>query len=167
VIRELVGPGRVARGEVLAFERFESTIDIVGSNGEVAAVDTVRLDGADGLGRLGLLGDHRCVGSLSVVHAGFGPGVLLAGAEAAAEAAEAAAAAVAAGAAGRAAGGAEPRSGAPFTATFGASTYPADAGAWLRVLAPDTAAAAAVLHGAWSAARRALLGAPPPPDHRF
>lgn len=49
----------------------------------------------------------------------------------------------------------------------GASTLPNGAGAWLRVLAPQTRAAVDACRAAWSRTRQTLLGAPSPPPRRF
>jgi urease accessory protein len=144
LIREVVGPGRSARGEVLAFDHFESTIEILRPDGSFVATDTVRLDPAEDLGQAGLLGVHRCVGSLIVVHEGFSPDVLIAGAESVTSPCATAA-----------------------RTSWGASSLPGGAGAWLRVLAPDEGTAGAVLRAAWAAARDLLIGAPLPADHRF
>jgi len=150
IVREIVGPGRTARGEILAFDRFESTLELRRPGGEIFGADTVRLDPSDGLDQVGLLGRHRCVGSLFVVHPGFQPEVLLEGAGLGARSAsQTADPALASG------------------AWSGASSLPADAGAWLRVLASNTGAVSAVINRAWAATRRLLIGAPPPPDHRF
>jgi urease accessory protein len=49
----------------------------------------------------------------------------------------------------------------------GCSELPGGCGAWLRVLAADSATATAVVRAGWRAARRALTGAEPPPVRRF
>lgn len=139
ILWETVGSGRVARGEVLAFERFESVVEIARPDGELLATDAVILDRADDLGAVGLLGRFSVVGSLIVAAPGFAPDPL-----------RAAAAAVA-----------SPR------VLVGASTLPGEAGAWLRVLATDLAGAAAVLEAGYAAARFALLGVPPAPVRRL
>ena len=175
VVREVVGPGRAARGEVLAFESFESRLELVRPDGEVFATDTVRLDPLDGLESIGLIGRYRCVGSLFVVHPGFLPDVLLAGAATVAatgaavgmaatveSATVAATTVLAIDSSPDAAMGASDE-----TAIWGASALPAAAGAWIRVLARDPRVAEAILDGAWAAARAVLVGAAPPPNHRF
>ena len=173
LVREIVGPGRAARGEILAFESFESRLELVRPEGEVFATDTVRLDPRDGLESVGLMGRYRCVGSLFVVHPGFPPDVLLAGA--AAGATSGTRTGVATGAA--ADPSLDPAIGDPSLdpamdgsegpASWGASTLPAAAGAWIRVLAREPGMAEAILDGAWAAARAVLIGAAPPPSHRF
>ena len=153
VIREVVGPGRAARGEVLAFDSFESRLELGRPDGEVFATDTVRLDPLDGLDSVGLIGRYRCVGSLFVVQPGFSPDVLLAGAASVSATGDSSP---------------DPAMGdSDETAIWGASTLPAAAGAWIRVLTRDPGVAEAILDGAWAAARAALVGAAPPPNHRF
>jgi urease accessory protein len=49
----------------------------------------------------------------------------------------------------------------------GWSDLPSGAGAWFKVLAPDSASAAAASRAAWESARRALLGHGLPPTRRF
>ncbi len=160
VVREVVGPGRAARGEVLAFESFESRLELARPGGEVFATDTVRLDPLDGLDSIGLIGSYRSVGSLFVVHPGFTPDVLLSGA--------ATGAAVGAATVAPADPSHDPLMGdMNETATWGASALPAATGAWIRVLALDPGMAEAILDGAWAAARAVLVGAAPPPNHRF
>ena len=136
IVSETVAAGRVASGESLAFERIESRMEIA-VGGEVVARDALRLDPADGLTRVGRLGPWRVVGSLFVVRAGFDAVLLQAVIE----------------------------PDRPGTIA-GASTLPSAAGAWLRVLADEPAGAAAVIRAAWTAARVAILGAPPPLDRR-
>lgn len=48
----------------------------------------------------------------------------------------------------------------------GWSDLPSQAGAWFKVLAPDSASAAAAVRTAWESARRALLGCGLPPTRR-
>jgi urease accessory protein len=49
----------------------------------------------------------------------------------------------------------------------GWSDLPSGAGAWFKVLAPDTASAATAVRAAWASARQALLGSGLPPIRRF
>lgn len=49
----------------------------------------------------------------------------------------------------------------------GCSELPEASGAWLRVLAPDSATAASLVAAGWRAARVALTGAAPPPVRRY
>lgn len=140
VLGEVVGPGRAARGEVLAFDSFLSTVEAVRlGESESLFRDALRLEPGAELAAPGALGCHRACGSLYVVASGFSPDVL-------AEAVS------------------------PFergTAYAGCSELPAAAGAWLRVLAADVPTAAAVVRAAWRAARLALLGADLPPLRRY
>jgi urease accessory protein len=53
------------------------------------------------------------------------------------------------------------------TCRAGWSDLPSGAGAWFKVLAPDTASAVAAVRAAWESARRALLGYGLPPSRRF
>lgn len=140
LLGEVVGAGRAARGEQLRYERFESRLVVARPAGETLFGDACRLEPACGLDAPGLLGpDRPALGTLHVVAAGFDPDVLVAAAEA------------------------RPLDGA----YWGASQLPNGAGAWLRVLAPDTPAAAAAIGAAWAAARVELLGAAPPRSRRY
>ncbi|HEY4028198.1 MAG TPA: urease accessory protein UreD [Candidatus Dormibacteraeota bacterium] len=140
LLGEVVAAGRAARGEELRYERFESLLEVSRPSGTLLSRDACRLAPGDGLDAPGLLGSGRpVVGTLHVVAAGFGP---------------------------------DPLAGALETADrdgvyWGASELPNGAGAWMRVLAPDVATACAAVHGAWCAARRALLGAEPPRSRRY
>lgn len=135
---EIVAPGRAARGEILRFDRFESVLEI-GRPGEGAlAVDAVILDSRERLEAPGLLGGFAAVGTLTVVRRGFGPDAIRGALEAL----------------------------DPARTMAGASSLPADSGAWLRVLAPDTRSVSEALRTAFEAVRRDLLGAPSPPDRR-
>jgi urease accessory protein len=49
----------------------------------------------------------------------------------------------------------------------GSSDLPSQAGAWFKVLAKDSASAAAAVRAAWESARRVLLGRGLPPARRF
>jgi urease accessory protein len=140
LLAEVVAAGRAARGEELRYERFESVLDVRRPSGGLLYRDACRLVPAEGLAAPGLLGPGRAaVGTLHVVAAGFDPEAL----------------------AGVAAGVAAPG------AYAGASELPNRAGAWLRVLAPDVATAAAAVEAGWRAARRALLGAEAPRSRRY
>ena len=135
ILGEVVAPGRQARGEELAYERFTSAVEVRRPGGELVFRDRCDLEPGTGLGRRGLLGGHCALGSLFVVSPGLSADVL-AGAVA----------------------------GVPQA---GCSELPNAAGAWLRVLAGDSAAAVAVVAAAWRAARVALAGAAPPPRRRY
>jgi urease accessory protein len=137
---EVVAPGRAARGETLCYERFESTLEVRRPSGPLLYRDATRLVPAECLDAPGMLGSDRpALGTLHVVAPGFNPDPLVAALEA------------------------EDLPGA----YWGASELPNGAGAWLRVLAPDAATAAAAVTAGWRAARRALLGADPPRSRRY
>jgi urease accessory protein len=139
VLGEVVAPGRAARGEVLAYDGFLSVLEVSRPGApEPLFRDVCRLEPGAGLRDPGLLGGHLACGSLHVVAPGFSPEVL-----------------------------AEvlgPLGGDGVYA--GCSELPGGAGAWLRVLAADSATAAAVVRAGWRAARLALTGAEPPPARR-
>lgn len=129
IIGEAVAPGRAARGEILAFERFESTVEIARPDGMLLAADAVILDRHEPMRVVGALGRYVAVGTLLVIHSGFSPSIL------------------------RDAG----RDRRDPAVSVGASTLPNDAGAWLRVLSGGLGQAVGVLEAAHLAAREALL----------
>jgi urease accessory protein len=138
ILVETIGPGRAARGEILAFDHFESVLEIERPDGTLLATDAVVLQGGRRtLGRVGLLGDHLALATVMVLRAGFGPDPLRFAA-----------------AASRAAQGSS-------RVTFGASSLPNEAGAWLRVLAADLGEAATVVAAAVAAARLEVEAARP------
>lgn len=121
VIGEVVAAGRVARGEILAMRRFESSLTAVDLGGRLRFTDATLLEGGEPLGDVGMLGAHLAVGSVFAIAAGADP-VALRAAVAAAN---------------------------PDSAVFtGASTLPNGAGAWLRVLARDLATARSIVAAA-------------------
>lgn len=129
IIGEVVAPGRAARGEILAFERFESTVEIARPDRMLLATDAVILDRREPMRVVGALGRYVAVGTLLVIRAGFSPSML------------------------RDAG--NNRAGPPVS--LGASTLPNDAGAWLRVLSDRLGEAVGVVEAARAAAKQALL----------
>ena len=131
IIGEVIAPGRAARGEILAFERFESTVEMARPDGTLLATDAVILDRGERLPVVGALGRHLAVGTLLVICSGFSPSIL------------------------RDAGNQE--AGPPVS--VGASTLPNDAGAWVRVLSDKLCEAVGVLEAAHAAAKQALLAA--------
>jgi len=135
ILVEVIAPGRQARGEELAFERFSTLVEARRPGGRLVFRDRCVLEPRRGLGRRGLLGGHAALGSLFVVSRGLSSDVLAAAVD-----------------------------GVPCA---GCSELPGGAGAWLRVLAGDSATAAAAVHAAWRAARVALTGAEPPPPRRY
>ena len=131
IIGEVVAPGRAARGEILAFERFESTVEIARLDGRLLATDAVILDRREPLCVVGALGRYVAVGTLLVIHPGFSPAILRDAAN---------------------------DQGGP-TSSIGASALPNDAGAWVRVLTDRLGEAGAVIEAAHRAAKRAVLSA--------
>jgi urease accessory protein len=139
ILGEVVGPGRAARGESLAYDLFRSELTLRRPDGELLLRDIVALDSAGPLPLPALLGGHQALGTLLVAAPGFTwEGTLE---------------------------GIEGQLGSD--AYLGYSTLPFEAGAWFRVLAPDTGTAAAAVSQAWHQARLRLLGAAPPPARRF
>jgi len=138
IVVETIGPGRAARDEILAFDQFESVVEIERPDSMLLATDTVILEGGRrALGRVGLLGDHLAITTVLVLRTGFGPDAL------------------------RLAAAASPATQGPLPARFGASSLPNDAGAWLRALAFDLGAATAVTAAVVAAARLAVQSAGP------
>ena len=129
ILGEVIAPGRAARGEILAFERFESTVEVARPDGMLLATDAVILDRREPMRVTGALGGYVAVGTLLVVSAGFSPSILR---DAAIDP------------------GRPPLS-------IGASTLPNHAGAWLRVLSETLGEAVGVLNAAHAAARQVLL----------
>jgi urease accessory protein len=129
ILGEVVAPGRAARGEILAFERFESTVEIARPDGMLLATDAVILDRREPMRVIGALGGSVAVGTLLVVSAGFSPSILR---DATIDR-------------GR------------RSLSIGASTLPNHAGAWLRVLSDSLGEAVGVLKAAHAAARQVLL----------
>ena len=125
IIGEVVAPGRAARGEILAFERFESAVEIARPDGRLLATDAVVLDRRDPMRSVGALGRYLVVGTLMVIRDGFSPSILR---DATAD------------------------RGGP-SVSIGASTLPNDAGAWLRVLSETLGDAVGVLEAAHAVAR--------------
>jgi len=140
VVSEIVAPGRVARGEVHAFARFESVVEVLAGDGSLIASDVVLLEPGADLASIGMLGGYRVVGSLVVLHSAFDPSILR-DALAADE-------------------------GTDGDVVWGSSRLPGDAGAWLRVLAMETGTAAAAIDHATEAVRQHVLGAGVPASRR-
>ena len=139
LIGEVVAAGRVARGEIFQMTAFRSSVTAIRPSGELLFIDATELKGGDALADPGMMGNQAALGSLYVVRAEADPEVLRAAI----------------------------RGHAPPTAGVGASTLPNDAGTWLRVIAPDTAGAKAVVDAARDAARVEALGTASPPSRRL
>ncbi|MFJ9771393.1 urease accessory protein UreD [Kitasatospora sp. NPDC101157] len=133
---ETVLAGRLARGERNAYRVFASDLEVRRPEGELVALDTVRLEPSDG-GVTGpaVLGGHDVMSSLYVLSP-LAPAARIADVlhEALAE----------------------------RGLLYGVSVLPQDSGAWLRLLDSDTRACAAALRAAWDAVRRLLIGVPAP-----
>lgn len=133
---ETVLAGRLARGERNAYRVFASDLEVRRPGGELVALDTVRLEPADGgVAGPAVLGGHDVMSSLYVLSP-LAPAARIADVlhEALAE----------------------------RGLLYGVSVLPQDSGAWLRLLDSDTRACAAALRAAWDAVRRLLIGAPAP-----
>jgi urease accessory protein len=80
VFGEVVTGGRLALGESFDdVDRFESVIELRRPDGELLARDVLRFGAGEPAARLGRTGGHLAVGSLYVVHPGFGADILPAG----------------------------------------------------------------------------------------
>lgn len=139
ILAEVVGAGRQARGEQLAYERFSNLVEVRRPGGHVLFRDSCVLEPASGLSRRGMLGSFAAMGSIYLVSPGLRSDVL---ATVLTESER-------------------------DDVQVGGSELPGDAGAWLRVLALDSTAAMAVVGTAWRAARVLLTGAPPPAPRRY
>jgi urease accessory protein len=139
VLAEVVGPGRQARGETLAYDLFQAETEVRRPDGRLLFRDTTRLRPAEDTTSPGLLGRWRALGVLHAVAEGVDASVfdqVLASCEAA-------------------------------HLSAGCSELPNSAGAWFRVMAPDVPSAQDAVRAAWTAVRRRLLGSPPPPSRRY
>ncbi|OIV37163.1 urease accessory protein [Mangrovactinospora gilvigrisea] len=153
IAAETVTAGRLARGERHAYTALALDLEIVRPDGELLAVDTVRLvPGQDAAGGSvdgpAVLGGHDVMASLFAVCPGP-----------AAELADALHAALD-GVLGGVSDGASDC--ASDGVRFGVSTLPDDCGAWLRILGDHPPAVTRALRAAWGAARRATIGADAP-----
>ena len=138
ILAEAVTAGRAARGEVHQFRRYESVVEIARPAGSVLALDATVLDPLEGLGAPGRLGMYAASGALYVIHAGFEVQLLR---DAIADAADP-------------------------DVVAGASSLPAELGAWLKVLGPDGPTVAAAVRAAAAAAHRAITGSALPASRR-
>jgi urease accessory protein len=145
VLGEVIVPGRLARGEAFAFDRYVSRVRIRGPDG-LLAEDATRLQPADWSPRApGVLGDATVLGTLFVVApAADGDRLTDAVHERIA------------GVDGASADG----------SAAGATALPNDAGAVVRVLGDTAEDVRERLRAAWDRARRDLLGAPAPPRRK-
>lgn len=121
---EIVAPGRAARNEILAFERFDSSVEITRPDRTLLATDAVVLDRRETIQAVGALGGYLALGTLYLVRSGADPAILR-------------------DAVGNTAGS---------PVSVGASSLPFGAGAWLRVLRERQGTVAALLAAAHRAA---------------
>jgi urease accessory protein len=136
---EVVGPGRQARGEALAYDLFQSETELRRPDGRLLFRDTTSLSPAEGLTSPGLLGPWRALGVLFAIAEGLDASVFDEDVT-----------------------GFDDRN-----LSAGCSDLPNGAGVWFRVLAADAPAAHAAVRKAWAAVRRRLLGAAPPAARRY
>jgi urease accessory protein len=139
LLAEVVGPGRQARGEALAYDLFQSETELRRPGGRLLFRDTTSLSPAEGLTSPGLLGPWRALGVLFAIAEGLNASVFDEDVT-----------------------GFDDR-----TLSAGCSDLPNGAGVWFRVLAADAPAAHAAVRKAWAAVRRRLLGAAPPAARRY
>lgn len=139
LLAEIVGPGRQARGESLAYEEFVTETEVRRPDGTLLFRDTTRLLPARVIDTPGLLGGWSALGVLYAVADGLQASVF----DSAVLAAEG------------------------LKVPAGCSELPNRAGAWYRVLAGDSRTAQTAVSAAWAAARRHLLGCEPPAPRRY
>jgi urease accessory protein len=138
VCTELVGPGRLARGEAFAYELLDLETEVRGADGRLLCVDRIRLDpGRRAPAARGLLGGPAYLGSLLALTPGR-------------DAAELASTI-------------DRRLDSELGSRAAAGALPGDVGVVVRALTPTAATARSALRIAWGEARAALLGAPLPP----
>nr|WP_228553873.1 urease accessory protein UreD [Catenulispora pinisilvae] len=133
---ETVLAGRLARGERHGYDAFASDFELRRPDGELLALDTVRLE-PGGLGVTGpaVLGGHDVMATLFVVTAGADAAVV----------ADTLHDAV-----------------ADAGVRYGVSILPGDCGAWVRILGDLSPAVNEAMRRAWDAVRRLLIGVPAP-----
>jgi urease accessory protein len=139
LLTEVVGPGRQARGEHLAYELFKSETEVRRPDGSLLFRDTTRLSPNENLGSPGLLGGWGALGGFYAIAAGLDTSVLdstMAGCE-------------------------------RLDLRAGCSELPNQAGIWFRVMAHDAASSYEAVRAAWAAIRVELLGFPPPASRRY
>jgi urease accessory protein len=139
ILAEVVGPGRQARGESLAYDFFHSETEVRRPDGRLLFRDTTRLSPSDGLASLGLLGEWRAIGTLYAIAGGVDTSVF----ESAVARCE------------------------EIGVLAGCSELPNGAGVWFRVMGPDAPSANDAVRAAWAAARLEVLGFMPPAPRRY
>jgi urease accessory protein len=139
LLAEVVGPGRQARGESLAYDLFESVTEVRRPNGRLLFRDTTRLCPADDLASLGLMGGWCAIGVLYGISDGLDASVF----DSAMTICE------------------------DKGLMASCSELPNGAGSWFRVMAHDTPSAHDAVRAAWTAARVRVLGFGPPASRRY
>ncbi|KJK58894.1 urease accessory protein UreD [Saccharothrix sp. ST-888] len=138
LVGETIAAGRLARGERNAYRMLYSDLEIQRPDGELLAVDTVRLEpgeAAEGVDGPAVLDGHDLMSTLFAV-------TPLASAGAVADALHEAL--------------------RPSGLDYGVSTLPEECGAWVRVMSDDSPALTRAVRAAWDALRRLLIGVPAP-----
>ena len=139
LLAEVVGPGRQARGESLAYDFFNSDTEVRRPDGNLLFRDSTRLSPTDGLTSLGLLGSCRAIGTLYAIASGLDASAFdstIARCE-------------------------------EIGLLAGCSELPNGAGIWFRVMALDAPSAHDAVKAAWAAARMQVLGFVPPDSRRY
>jgi urease accessory protein len=139
LLAEVVGPGRLARGESLAYDFFNTDTEVRRPDGTLLFRDTTSLFPADGVAALGLLGSHRAIGTLYAIAGGLDTSVFDSTIARCDE----------------------------IGLLAGCSELPNGAGMWFRVMAPDAPSAHDAVKAAWTAARKQVLGFGPPASRRY
>jgi urease accessory protein len=137
IVGEVLLPGRVARGELHAYDLYRTETEARRPDGTLLFADLLRLSPAqgEGLRSLGLLGDSDVVATLYVVTERQPAGALVELLRA---------------------------SLADDAVLAGVSELPNSCGVSVRLLGPTSKAVRAALTSAWQAARLAVLGSPAP-----
>jgi urease accessory protein len=139
LLAEVVGPGRLARGESLAYDFFYSDTEVRRPDGRLLFRATTRLSPAHDLASLGLLGEQRAIGTLYAIAGGVEASAFDSTVARCEE----------------------------IGLLAGCSELPNGAGMWFRVMAPDAPSARDAVRGAWAAARMQVLGFAPPRSRRY
>ena len=126
LLAEVVGPGRQARGESLAYDFFHSETEVRRPDGRLLFRDTTRLTPADDLASPGLLGAWRAIGTLYAIAGGIEASVFASTIAYCEE----------------------------IGLLAGCSELPNGAGMWFRVMALDAPSAYDAVKAAWAAARK-------------
>jgi urease accessory protein len=139
MLAEVVGPGRQARGESLAYDFFKSDTEVRRPDGRLLFRDTTRLLPVNDLAALGLLSASRAIGTLYAIASGVDTSVFDSTVARCDE----------------------------IGLMAGCSELPNGAGMWFRVMAPDAPSAHDAVRVAWAAARVQILGFAPPASRRY